>query len=198
VAETTTPRRPLLALALASVTVLGISGCVNIADHSDLDLGSTVTVDPALTSAADDTRVEVTVTDIAQARPDDVASWDEFDAAGGDVWLATVDLAVTEGSFPAAGDPGFGSQYWGLMVDDELVHGSRLSGGLAFDDDFVADCPLHGRSVAPELSQGSATTCVVLTAPAGAEPRLVVFDNFSTSGRYSRSQGEASWVVDAS
>lgn len=196
---TTTPRRSLLALvALASVTVLGLSGCVDIADHSDLDLGSTVTVNPALTSSADDTRVEVTVTDIARADPEDVASWDEFDAAGVDVWLATVDLAVTEGAIPPEGDPGFGSQYWGLMVDDELVHGDRLPGGLAFDDDFTADCPLEGRAVAPDLSQGSATTCVVLTAPAGAEPSLVVFDNFSMGGRYGRSQAEASWVVDAS
>ena len=90
----------------------------------------------------------------------------------------------------AQGNPG------ALVRVQAAVEGVRAV--LAFDDDFTADCPLEGRAVAPDLSQGSATTCVVLTAPAGAEPSLVVFDNFSMGGRYGRSQAEASWVVDAS
>jgi hypothetical protein len=201
VGVTTTPRRrSLLALAcLGSVSALVLSGCVNVVEQKDLELGSSVTIDPLSSLASDDARVTVTVTDFERVPADEVASWKDFEDQQSDVYRASADLEVVEGTFPDEGLNGFENVNWGLRVGDEIVKGERLAGALDLDAGFTESCPLFDMALTPVLAEeGSATACLVLTAPAGSEPTHVVFDDFLTTGRYTSGNGEASWLVDAS
>ncbi|TWX38507.1 hypothetical protein ES689_07690 [Frigoribacterium sp. ACAM 257] len=193
-------RRSLLVFAaVASVTALGLSGCVNVVEQKDLELGASVTIEPSTSQASDDTRVTVGVTEFERVTADEVATWNAFDSSGKDVYRATADLQVEEGTYPEEGANGFENRNWGLMVDGEVVKPDRLNGALLLDEGFRASCPLYDYELTPALAEdGTASACLILTAPAGSEPTHVVFDGFRVTGRYTSGAGEASWLVDAS
>ncbi|NIJ05420.1 hypothetical protein [Frigoribacterium faeni] len=197
---TSRSRRPLFVLAaVASVVALGLTGCGKIVDRSDLELGTAITIDPVSSQASEDARVSIAVTDFERVSDDEVATWESFDATGVDVFRASADLEVVEGTFPQEGLNGFETDNWGLVVDDEVVKPNRLNGALLQDEDFISACPLYDAALTPVLAdEGEATACLVLTAPTGAEPTRVLFDDFFESTRRTTNKGEATWVVDGS